>query len=311
MQTEYLWVEKYRPHRVADTVLPAWLKDSFQKFVDEGSVPNLLLVGSSGVGKTTVAEGMLEELGLEYMKINASLHGNIDTLRNDISSFASAVSLTGGRKYVLLDEADWLTSGTQPALRAFIEEFSSNCGFILTCNYQDRLMKELRSRFVVVQFRIDKSDRADVLKGYYVRAAEILRNEGVEFEREALAGLVKRHFPDFRKTLGDLQFYSRSRGKIDSGILAKTSTSSIDELVSFLKEKAFTKMRKWVAENPDSSNEVFRELYERADSVAVKDSVPVLLLALGEWQYKAAFAADQEINLAAFLTQVMADCEFL
>ena len=308
---EFLWVEKYRPKTIEDTVLPADLKNTFQQFVDQGNIPNLLLSGSAGVGKTTVARALLEQLGCNYIVINGSMNGNIDTLRTEIMSFASTVSFRGGRKYVILDEADYLNANsTQPALRNFIEEFSKNCGFILTCNFKNRIIEPLHSRCSVIDFKIGKKDMPKLASQFMKRAQNILETENVEYDRSVLAEVIQRHFPDWRRVLNELQRYSAT-GKIDSGILSRLEDESFAALVKTLKNKDFNTMRKWVGENSDTDSSIlFRRLYDEAYSLVKANSIPQLVLILSDYQYKAAFAANQEINLAAALTHVMADVEF-
>lgn len=311
IREETLWVEKYRPRSIEHTALPANLKQVFQKFVHDGFVPNLLLTGRAGVGKTTVARAMLEEIGCDYIVINGSLNGNIDTLRNDIRNFASSVSLTGGRKYVILDEADYLNpNSTQPALRNFMEEYSSNCGFILTCNFANRIIEPLHSRCSVIDFKLAKEDKPRVAATFYRRVIDILTTEGVEHDGKVVAAVVEKHFPDFRRTINELQRYAAS-GKVDSGILIDRKNASLKELLGFLKEKSFTNVRKWVGENSDiDTNVFFRELYDTASDWLKPQSIPRLVLILADYQYKAAFVADPEINLAACLTEIMVETEF-
>jgi DNA polymerase III delta prime subunit len=280
---EFLWVEKYRPKTVEETILTKELKDTFQNFVDKKSVPNLILAGPAGVGKTTVAKAMLEELDCDYIVINGSMNGNIDTLRVDIQRFASSMSLVGGRKYVILDEADYLNpNSTQPALRNFMEEFSKNCGFILTCNYKNRIIQPLHSRCSVIDFKFDGD---------------------IKMELAA-------HMPDNRRILNELQRYS-ANGKIDSGILAEVKDISLSQLVDALKNKKFTEVRKWVAHNLDNdTNDIFRKIYDTASDFLEPNSVPAIILILADYQNRAAFVADHEINLVACLTEIMMECSF-
>ena len=312
MLEEFLWVEKYRPVTIADTILPDNLKQTFQEFVNQGNIPNLLLSGSAGCGKTTVARAMLEELGCDYIVINGSLNGNIDTLRNEIMQFASSVSLMGGRKYVILDEADYLNpNSTQPALRNFMEEFSRNCGFILTCNFKNRIIDPLQSRCSVVEFKIKKTDLPALASQMMKRLMHILDTESVVYDKAVLAELIKKHYPDWRRVINELQRYSAT-GKIDSGLLANITESSYKDLIRFLKEKDFTNTRKWVAENIDTDAiAIFRTLYDTASMYVSKNSVPGLVLILAKYQYQAAFVADHEINLMACLTEMMIEMEYL
>jgi DNA polymerase III delta prime subunit len=312
MLDEFLWVEKYRPKTIRETILPDALKQTFQEFVNQGNIPNLLLSGSAGCGKTTVARAMLEELGCDYIVINGSLNGNIDTLRNEIMQFASSVSLMGGRKYVILDEADYLNpNSTQPALRNFMEEFSRNCGFILTCNFKNRIIEPLQSRCSVVEFKIKKTDLPALASQMMKRLCTILDMERVDYDKAVLAELIKKHYPDWRRVINELQRYSAT-GKIDSGLLANITESSYKDLVRFLKEKDFTNTRKWVAENIDTdATAIFRTLYDTASQYISKNTVPTLVLILAKYQYQAAFVADHEINLMACLTEMMIELEYL
>jgi len=311
MREEFLWVEKYRPKTIEETILPIELKAVFQQFVDQQNIPNLILSGSAGVGKTTVARAMLEQLGCDYIVINGSMNGNIDTLRNEILNFASSVSLSGGRKYVILDEADYLNANsTQPALRNFMEEFSRNCGFILTCNFKNRIIEPLHSRCSVIDFKIGKKEMAKLAMQFMKRVANILNSENIEFDKAVVAEVIQKHFPDWRRVLNELQRYSAT-GKIDSGILANLQQVSIKELVSMLKEKNFSGLRKWVGENLDNDqNSIFRQLYDTASEFLPPTDVAQLVLILGKYQYQAAFVADQEINLMACLTEIMINLEF-
>jgi DNA polymerase III delta prime subunit len=311
MTKDFLWTERFRPKTINDTILPASLKSTFQQFVDQGNIPNLLLTGRAGVGKTTVARAMLEEIGSDYIVINGSMNGNIDTLRNDIKQFASSVSFYGGRKYVILDEADYLNpNSTQPALRNFMEEFSKNCGFILTCNYLNRIIEPLHSRCSVVEFKIDKDDKAKMAASFFKRVCNILDTEGVEYDQKAVIEVVKKFFPDWRRTLNELQRYS-AIGKIDAGVLVNFTDQGLKQLVDYLKQKNFTEIRKWVGENTDIESEVFfRRLYDASAEYLKPSSIPQLVILIAEYQYKAAFAKDQEINLLAFLTELMVEGEF-
>lgn len=311
MNDEFLWVEKYRPRTIDDTILSPSLKTCFQKYVDDGNVPNLLLTGTAGVGKTTVAKAMLEQLDCDYIVINGSMNGNIDTLRNDIMSFASSVSLQGGRKYVILDEADYLNpNSTQPALRNFMEEFSKNCGFILTCNFKNKIIDPLHSRCSVIDFKLSKEDKMECAAQMFKRTCTVLSQENVEYEKAVVAEVVKKHFPDNRRILNELQRYAAT-GRIDTGILNNLQEVTIQNLVVSLKEKDYTSVRKWVADNSDADNTtIFRRLYDKCTEFMESSSIPQLVLILADYQYKSAFVADHEINMTACLTEIMANCSF-
>ncbi len=307
----FLWVEKYRPKTIADTILPADLKATFQQFVDQKNIPNLILSGSAGVGKTTVARAMLEELGCDYIVINGSMNGNIDTLRNEIQNFASSVSFTGGRKYVILDEADYLNANsTQPALRNFMEEFSRNCGFILTCNFKNRIIEPLHSRCSVIDFKISKKDMTKLAGQFFKRTQCILKKESIEFDPAVLAEVIQKHFPDWRRVLNELQRYAAT-GKIDAGILANLKETSIRELTTLMKGKDYTGMRNWVHNNLDTDiNGLYRQFYDTAAEFMDKGTIPLLVMLIAKYQYQQAFAADPEINFMAFLTEVLIECSF-
>ena len=308
---EFIWTEKYRPKSIADTILPKELKQTFQTFVDQKNIPNLLLTGRAGVGKTTVARAMLEELDCDYIVINGSMNGNIDTLRNEILQFASSMSLRGGRKYVILDEADYLNANsTQPALRNFMEEFSKNCGFILTCNFANKIIDPLHSRCSVVEFKIAKEEKPKIAASFYKRIMDILSHEGVDADPKAVAAVVEKHFPDFRRTLNELQRYSVA-GKIDAGVLGHFEESKFKDLVNFLTTKNFTSVRKWVGEHSDIEDTVlFRMIYDTASDYMKPSAIPQLVLIVADYQYKSAFVADREINMVACLTEIMVECEF-
>ena len=313
MLEEFLWVERYRPRKIDDTILPSEMKETFKSFVEQKNIPNLLLSGPAGCGKTTVARAMLEELGVDYIVINGSMNGNIDTLRNEIMRFASSISFTGMRKYVILDEADYLNpNSTQPALRNFMEEFSKNCGFILTCNFKNRIIAPLAdSRCVNIDFKIPKKELPDLAKQMMKRSCYILDNEGIEYDKAVVAELIKKHHPDWRRVINELQRYSAT-GRIDSGILANLKETSVKSLIGFLKDKEFTNARKWVAENSDTDSvAIFRTLYDTANDYIAKSSVPQMVLIIAKYQYQAAFVADHEVNLMACLTEMMVELEFL
>ena len=307
---EVLWVEKYRPKSIDDCVLPTSLKETFSEMVDKKQIPNLLLSGGPGVGKTTVAKAMLESLNCDYIVINGSMNGNIDTLRNEIKDFASTISFTTTRKFVILDEADYLNAqSTQPALRNFMEEYSKNCGFILTCNFKNRIIDPLHSRCSVVEFKIDKNDKPKLASNFMKRVDYILTSENVKYDKKVVAQMIMNYFPDWRRVINELQRYSVI-GEIDVGILSNFGDDSVNKLIGFLKNKQFENMRKWVAENEIDTTSLFRKLYDLSSKVMKNTSIPQLAITLADYQYKAAFVADHEINLVACLTELMTDCEF-
>lgn len=307
---EMLWSQKYRPQKVSETILPEKTKKAFQKFVDDGQIPNLLLAGSPGTGKTTAAVAMLKELDCDYILINGSLNGGIDTLRYEITNFASSVSLVGGRKYVIIDEADYLTPATQAALRSFSEEFSKNCGFIFTCNFKERIIAPLHSRFSLVDFGISKDEKPKIAMQFFKRVQTILKDEGVDYDQKVLAKVIEKHFPDFRRVLNELQNYAAS-GKIDEGIFVNFRQESINKLFEFLQEKNFTEMRKWVAANTDQNmGDLYTKLYSTGLEKVPMSDIAEFVVALGKYQYQNAFVADQELNMVACLTEIMASCDF-
>jgi len=309
--SEFLWVEKYRPQTIDDCILPDSLKKTFKEFIASGQLPNFLFCGTAGVGKTTVAKALCNEIGAEFLLINGSEESGIDVLRTKIKSFASTVSLTDSKKVVILDEADYLNANsTQPALRGFIEEFSNNCRFIFTCNFKNRIIEPLHSRCSVVEFKIDNKDKQQIAANFFKRAAGILKDEGIEFDPKVVAEVVTKHFPDYRRILNELQRYSVA-GKIDSGILVNLSQESFRELVGFLKEKKFADVRKWVAKNSDiETTQLFKELYDNAVDFLDASTVHHLVLILADYQYKAAFVADHELNTVAAMTEIMIQCKF-
>jgi DNA polymerase III delta prime subunit len=308
--SESLWVEKYRPKTVEDCILPENLKNTFQKYVDRKDIPNLLLCGTAGVGKTTIAKALCEEVGCDYLMINGSDESGIDTFRMKIKSYASTMSFGGGKKVIIIDEADYLNpNSTQPAMRSAMEEFAHNCTFIMTCNYKNRIIEPLHSRCAVVEFKLRKDDKPAMAKQFMKRAMEILKQESVPFEVPVLAEVIKKYFPDYRRVLNELQRYSAT-GKIDVGILSHVADLSIAELVSALKEKNFGGVRKWAAENGDDPTVVFRKLYDNMYDILDHDSIAPLVLILAKYQYQAAFVADQELNMVACLTEIMVECGF-
>jgi|TARA_Y100000114_G_scaffold110030_1_gene103626 DNA polymerase III delta prime subunit len=311
MNDVILWVEKYRPSKISDCILTDDLKTTFQTFVNESHVPNLLLSGGPGVGKTTIAKAMLKELDATYMMINGSEESGIDVLRNKIKNFASTVSMDGKRKFVILDEADYLNpQSTQPALRGFIEEFHKNCGFILTCNFKNRIIEPLHSRCSVIEFRIPSSLKPTLAGEFFKRVQTILTEENVQFQPKAVAGVVEKYFPDWRRVLNELQRYSAS-GTIDSGILVNISETNMRDLVSFLKDKDFKSIRKWVANNLDNDpSRMYRKVYDTLYDEIDPNTVPHMVLAVADYSYKSAFVADQEINMLAFMIEIMSQVRF-
>lgn len=308
---QFLWTEKYRPQTIEECILPESMKKTFKEFIDSGELPNFLFCGGAGVGKTTVAKALCNEVGAEYLFINGSEESGIDVLRNKIKNFASSVSLTDSKKVVILDEADYLNANsTQPALRGFIEEFSNNCRFIFTCNFKNRIIEPLHSRCAVVEFKIENKDKAAIAAAFFKRVVNILKTESVEFDKSVVAELIGKHFPDYRRILNELQRYSVS-GKIDSGLLVNIGDESYADLVKNLKAKNFTEVRKWVGKNSDvETTELFRHLYDKAVDYIEQGSIPQLVLVLAEYQYRAAFVADKEINIMAALTEVMGQLKF-
>ena len=311
MNTDFLWVEQYRPKTIDDCILPSSLKTLFSSFIKKGELSNLLLSGTPGIGKTTVAKALCEQMNCDWIMINGSEEGGIDVLRNKIKNFASTVSLSGGKKVVILDEADYLNpQSTQPALRGFIEEFHKNCRFILTCNFKNRIIEPLHSRFSNIEFRINPKDKPKLASQLFSRATYILKEQNVDFEEEVLAELIKKHFPDFRKLINELQRYSVS-GTIDAGILVNVSDENLKTLVTHLKGKEFSDMRKWVVNNLDNDPvKIFRKIYDNMYDSLQPETIPHAVLIIADYQYKSAFVADQEINLVACLTELMSQVKF-
>ena len=309
MRDDFLWVEKYRPRKLDDCILPDEQLNTFRQFVATGEIPNMLLCGSAGVGKTTIARAICEELGCDYIVINGSEESGIDVLRTKIREFASSVSFNGKTKVVILDEADYLNpNSTQPALRAFIEEFANNCRFIFTCNFKNRIITPLHSRTAVIEFKLTKTDRPKMAGRFMKRLAEILAAENVQYDEKVVAEVLKKHFPDYRRVLNELQRYSAS-GVIDAGILANVQEINMKELVDAMRGKDFKKVRQWVVDNIDNDpGIIFRKIYDTIlDDVK---SQAALIVLLADYQYKAAFAANQEINLVACLVEIMAGVEW-
>lgn len=300
-----IWVEAYRPKTVDECILPKSLKSEAKGFVQKGHFPNMLFTGTAGIGKTTLARAMCNEIGADLMVINASSENGIDTIRTKIMQFASTVSFSDSKKVTLLDEADYLTAQAQAALRNFIEEFAGNHSMILTCNFKNKIIEPLHSRSAVFEFKIPSDEKSDLMTQFFRRCSEILTKEGVEFDKKVVAEVVKKHFPDFRRCLNELQRYSAS-GKIDSGILLDFSTEALSSLVKSIKDKKYNDVRKWVAQNSDIDTTIlFRSFYDFSTEKMMPKSIPHLVLLLADYQYKSAFVADQEINTMAFLTEVM------
>jgi len=304
-----LWVEKYRPAKVEDCILPDAIKTTFQEYVNKKEIPNLLLSGSAGVGKTTIAKALCEQIDCDYIVINGSDENGVDTIRVKIKNYASSVSLMGGRKVIILDEADYLTPNAQAILRASIEEFASSCSFIFTCNFKNRIIDPIHSRCTVIDFRIN-GQKAKMASSFFKRVEWILEQEKVTYDKEVVAAVITKHFPDNRRILNELQRYAVG-GSIDKGILATVSDIQLADLLKALKDKNFSDARKWVTNNLDNDpSRIFRKLYDGLYENLKPQSVPQLVLILAKYQYQAAFVADSEINLIACLTEIMVDCEF-
>ena len=308
---EYLWVEKYRPKTIDECILPESIKSTFKSMVESGESQNLLLSGSAGCGKTTIAKALCNELDTDNIIINCSEDGNIDTLRTKIRNFASTVSLSGAKKIVILDEFDYSNAqSTQPALRGFIEEFSNNCRFILTCNFKNRIIEPLHSRCTTINFSVPKKEKPKMASQFMERVKYVLDKEGIPYEEKVIAELIMKHFPDFRRVLNELQRYSIA-GSIDVGILTQIGEIHIKDLVEHMKSKDFTSARKWAVDNLDNSpSELFRKVYDGLYDHLSPSSIPQAVLILAEYQYKSAFVADQEINLVACIVELMMGCEY-
>ena len=309
---DFLWVAKYRPTKISECVLPSDLQEPLSDFVDQGKLPNLIFAGGPGTGKTTAAMALCEETQTDYLMVNGSDEGrNIDTVRTTLNQFCSSVSMTGNRKAIIMDEADYMNpDSVQPALRGFIEKFGNNVSFIFTCNYPNRIIEPIHSRCAVIDFLIPKNEKPKIAENYLHRCEDVLKKEEVEFERKVLIQLIMKHFPDFRRVLNELQRYSSS-GKIDTGILTSLEELNVTELVEALKTKRFSDMRKWTNSNMDSdTTRIFRKLYDSLSSYLKPQSVPQAVLIIADYQYKSAFVADQEINMVACLTEIMVECSF-
>ena len=307
----FLWVEKYRPNDIDACILPSDLKNTFSEFVKDKHIPNLILSGGSGVGKTTVAKAMIEQIGSTYIMINGSEESGIDVLRTKIKNFASTVSLEGGRKYIILDESDYLNpQSTQPALRGFMEEFHKNCGFIFTCNYKNRIIPPLQSRCSVVDFIIPKKQKPKLAQDFFAGVTDILKKENIEYDKKVVLELITKHFPDWRRILNELQRYSAS-GRIDAGLLVNLQEVQIHDLMVSLKKKEFTKVREWVVQNLDNDPmRIYRLIYDSLYDTVDSSTIPHAVVCIGDYCYKSSFVADQEINLLACLTELMAQCKF-
>ena len=308
----YLWVEKYRPKTIEDCVLPERLKTVFQEFVNNKSFPHLILAGTPGTGKTTVAKALCEELGLDSMFLNGSDESGIDTFRMKIKNYASSMSLMGGKKVIIIDEADYLNANSiQPALRGAMEEFEDNCRFIFTCNYRNRIIEPLQSRATVIDFKLKTEEKPKMAREIMRRIEFILKSEAVPYNGKVLAEVIKKFFPDYRKTINELQTYA-IRGEIDEGILSIVADVTITELVRSLKERNFRDMRQWVAQHGnDDPARLYRKIYDSLYDILKKETIPNAVIILARYQYQAAFVADQELNLVACLTELMAECQFV
>lgn len=306
----FLWTEQYRPKTIDECILPERLKKPFQEYVNQKTIPNLILSGGAGVGKTTVAKAMCEEVGCDYMVLNGSDESGIDVFRTKIKSYASTMSLSGGRKVIIIDEADYLNANsTQPALRNAIEEFSKNCSFIFTCNYKNRIIEPLHSRCAVIDFTLKNGEKVSMASQFFKRVQSILGKENVEYDCKVVAELINKHFPDFRRVLNELQRFSKF-GSIDAGILSQINDVSIDEIVKYIKQKDFGAVRKWVASNMVDPTTFFRKLYDNLYEILEPSSIPQAVVIIADYSYKQAFVADSEINVVACLTEMMANLEF-
>jgi DNA polymerase III delta prime subunit len=313
MKSDFIWVEKYRPKTIDECILPESTKSMFQEFLNKGEIPNMLLAGPPGIGKTTVAKALCNELGVDVYVINGSDEGRfLDTVRNNAKNFASTVSLSSDAKHkvIIIDEADNTSNDVQLCLRAFIEEFAGNCRFIFTCNYKNKILEPLHSRCAVVDFSIKGKEKSNIAASFYRRLQDILQAESVEYDNKVLIELINKHFPDWRRVLNECQRYSAS-GKIDAGILASFSDVAVNDLIKNLKDKNFSEVRKWVVANLDNDASVLlRRVYDAAYDSLTPSSIPAAVLVIAKYQYQCAFVADQEINMLACLTELMVECEF-
>ena len=304
-----LWTEKYRPKTIEDCILPERLKKPFQEYVTQKNIPNLLLTGGAGVGKTTVAKAMCSEIGCDFMVINGSDENGIDMVRNKITNYASSMSFSGGRKVIIIDEADYLSANAQAAFRNAIEEFAVNCSFIFTCNFKNKIIEPLHSRCAVIEFTLKASEKSSMAGQFFKTIQTILSQEDIAYETPVVAELIKKHFPDFRRVINELQRFSKF-GKIDTGVLSQIVDVSLNDIMKFIKDKDFGAIRKWVGTNEIDSNTLFRKVYDAMYDTMKPNSIPQAVLILADYQYKAAFVADQEINTVACLTELMVNCEF-
>ena len=305
----FLWTEKYRPKTISDCILPERLKESFQQYVNQKQIPNLLLAGGAGIGKTTVAKALCNEVGCDFMVLNGSDENGVDVIRVKVKNYASSMSLAGGRKVIIIDEADYLSPNAQACLRNAIEEFAANCSFIFTCNYKNKIIDPLHSRCSVIDFGLKNGEKQKMASAFFKRIQLILETEKVEYDDKVIAELIKKHFPDFRRAINELQRYSKL-GKIDVGVLSQIGDLSITQIVKFMKDKDFTSVRKWAATTEIDSTTLFRKLYDSLYDILKPSSIPGVVIVLADYQYKQAFVADQEINIVACLTEIMANGEF-
>jgi len=307
---EFLWVEKYRPKTVQECILPERIKSTFQSYVDKKEIPTLLLYGRAGTGKTTIAKALCEEVGCDYLFINGSDESGIDVFRNKIKQYAGSLSLDGQRKVIIIDEADYLNpNSTQPALRSAIEEYSKNCTFIFTCNYISKIIEPLRSRCATIDFFLPPEERKAMAMGFFNRVRDILVQESIDADMKVVAKLIEKNFPDYRKTLNELQRYSVN-GKIDEGILASVKETDVRDLLAALKAKNFKDVRKWAVMGAQDSGAVYSKLYSALYDELQPQFIPIAIIKLADYQYKSAFVADQELNLTACLSEILLECEF-